>query len=28
LAVVAGRHAQQVHDERVAFSPPNPGSPV
>jgi len=28
LAVVAGRHAQQVHDELVALSPPNSGSPV
>jgi transposase-like protein len=28
LAVVAGQHAQQVHDERVALSPPNQGSPV
>lgn len=24
LALVAGQHAQQVHDERVAFSPSNP----
>ena len=24
LAVVAGQHAQQVHDELVAFSPSNP----
>ena len=24
LALVTGRHAQQVHDERVAFSPPDP----
>lgn len=24
LAVVAGQHAQQVHDEVVAFSPSNP----
>lgn len=23
LAVVAGRHAQQIHDELVALSPPN-----
>jgi hypothetical protein len=28
LAVVAGQHAQQVHDELVAFSPPNAGSSV
>jgi transposase-like protein len=28
LARVAGRHAQAVHDERVAFSPPDPGSAV
>ena len=28
LAVVAGQHAQQVHDELVALSPPNEGSPV
>jgi transposase-like protein len=28
LALVAGRHAQDVHDERVAFSPSDPGSPV
>jgi transposase-like protein len=28
LAVVAGQHAHQVHDELVALSPPNPGSPV
>ncbi len=26
LALVAGQHAQDVHDERVAFSPPDPGS--
>jgi len=24
LALAAGRHAQLVHDERVAFSPPDP----
>jgi transposase-like protein len=24
LALVAGQHAQQVHDERVAFSPQDP----
>jgi hypothetical protein len=24
LALLAGSHAQQVHDERVAFSPSNP----
>ena len=28
LAVLAGQHAQQLHDERVAFSPSDPGSPV
>jgi transposase-like protein len=28
LALVAGQHAQQVHDELVAFSPSDPGSPV
>lgn len=28
LAVVAGQHAQQVHDEVVAFSPANAGGPV
>jgi transposase-like protein len=28
LAVVAGHHARQVHDERVALSPPNSGSSV
>ena len=28
LALVAGHHAQQVHDERVAFSPQNPRGPV
>ena len=28
LAVVAGQHAQQVHDELVALSPPNQGSSV
>ncbi len=28
LAVVAGQHAQDVHDERVAFSPKDPGSAV
>jgi transposase-like protein len=28
LAVVAGQHAQHVHDELVALSPPNAGSPV
>jgi transposase-like protein len=28
LAVVAGPHAQQVHDELVAFSPSDPGSAV
>jgi transposase-like protein len=28
LAVVAGKHAQQLHDELVAFSPPDPGRPV
>lgn len=28
LAAIAGHHAQQVHDELVALSPPNSGSPV
>jgi transposase-like protein len=28
LAVIAGQHAQEVHDERVAFSPSDPGSAV
>lgn len=28
LAVVAGQHAQEVHDEIVAFSPSDPRSPV
>lgn len=28
LAVIAGQHAQQVHDELVAFSPSDPGSPI
>jgi transposase-like protein len=28
LALVAGRHAKDVHDERVAFSPSDPGGPV
>jgi hypothetical protein len=28
LALAAGRHAQLVHDERVAFSPSDPGGPV
>ncbi len=28
LALAAGNHAQHVHDERVAFSPPDPGSAV
>lgn len=28
LALVAGQHARDVHDERVAFSPSNPGGPV
>jgi len=28
LAAVAGQHAQQVHDELVALSPPDEGSPV
>lgn len=27
-ALAAGRHAQQVHDERGAFSPSDPGGPV
>jgi len=28
LALVAGQHAKDVHDERVAFSPSDPGGPV
>jgi hypothetical protein len=28
LAVVAGQQAQQLHDERVAFSPSHPRSAV
>jgi transposase-like protein len=28
LAVLAGAHAQDLHDELVAFSPSDPGSPV
>jgi transposase-like protein len=28
LALAAGRHAQDLHDERVAFSPPDPGGAV
>jgi transposase-like protein len=28
LAVVAGRHAKELHDELVAFSPSDPGSAV
>jgi transposase-like protein len=28
LAVVAGQHAPQVHDDLVAFSPSDPGSSV
>ena len=28
LAVLAGQHAQQLHDEFVAFSPADSGSPV
>jgi transposase-like protein len=28
LAAVAGPHAQNLHDELVAFSPSDPGSPV
>ena len=28
LAVVAGKHAQGLHDELVAFSPSDPRSPV
>jgi transposase-like protein len=28
LALAAGQHAQQVHDEQVAFSPPNKRSSV
>jgi transposase-like protein len=28
LALVAGQQAQEIHDELVAFSPPDPGSAV
>lgn len=28
LAVLAGEHAHDLHDELVAFSPSDPGSPV
>lgn len=28
LALLAGRHAQQLHEEVVAFSPADPGGPV
>jgi len=28
LAVVAGQHAHDLHDELVAFSPPDPRGPV
>jgi hypothetical protein len=28
LAVVAGQHARDVHEELVAFSPSDPGSAV
>jgi len=28
LAVLAGQHAQNLHDEFVAFSPPDPRNPV
>lgn len=28
LALVAGQQAQQIHDERVAFSPSDPRGPV
>jgi transposase-like protein len=28
LALVAGQQAQEIHDERVAFSPKDPGGPV
>ncbi len=28
LAVVAGQHAQDIHEELVAFSPSDPGSAV
>jgi transposase-like protein len=28
LAVLAGQHAQQLHDELVAFSPKDPGGAV
>jgi transposase-like protein len=27
-SLLAGEHARQLHDELVALSPPNPGSPV
>ncbi len=27
-SVLAGQHAKELHDERVAFSPQDPGSPV
>ena len=27
-SLLAGQHAQQLHDELVAFSPPDQGSPV
>src|SRR5471030_2942470 len=27
-SLLAGQHAQQLHDERVAFSPSDPGGPV
>jgi hypothetical protein len=28
LALQAGRHAQHLHDDLVAFSPPDPGGAV
>ena len=28
LSLLAGQHAQQLHDELVAFSPEDPGGPV
>jgi hypothetical protein len=28
LSLLAGDHAQQLHDELVAFSPSNPRGPV
>jgi hypothetical protein len=28
LAAMAGRHAREVHEELVAFSPSDPGGPI